>query len=244
MKIKSLIRYFSIGERLLWSCSMLSAIVAFCIFDRENFLTLIVSLIGITALIFCAKGNPIGQAIIIVFGGFYGYISYTSKYYGEMITYLGMTVPMAVLALISWLKNPFEKDKPEVRINRLKLKEIVFMFFLTAVVTFGFYFILKILGTANLLFSTISIATSFVAVYLTFRRSPFFALGYALNDVVLIVLWVMATLKDTSYVSVVICFAVFLINDLYGFFNWLKMLRHQEKVLKEKSENIKLAYDN
>ena len=103
------------------------------------------------------------------------------------------------------------------------------MLTLSLFVTFIFYFILKHFNTTNLFFSTISITTSFVAVYLTFRRSPFFALVYALNDVVLIVLWILASIVNPSYVSVVVCFIVFLVNDLYGFYNWLKMEKRQKK---------------
>jgi nicotinamide riboside transporter PnuC len=76
--------------------------------------------------------------------------------------------------------------------------------------------------------STISITTSFIAAYLTFRRSPYFALAYASNDIVLIVLWVLASFKDISYISVVICFAVFLFNDLYGFYNWQRLEKTQK----------------
>ena len=98
---------------------------------------------------------------------------------------------------------------------------------LTAVVTGVFYFILKAFNTANLLPSTLSVTTSFVAVYLTARRSPYFALAYAANDVVLIILWIMATVVDPSYLSVTICFLVFWINDLYGFVSWKSMERRQ-----------------
>ena len=70
------------------------------------------------------------------------------------------------------------------------------MWLLTAAVTAGFYFILRALGTANLLPSTVSVTTSFLAVYLTFHRSPLYALGYAANDVVLIVLWLLAARAD------------------------------------------------
>ena len=66
------------------------------------------------------------------------------------------------------------------------------------------------------------------AVYLTFTRSPYFALGYAANDVVLIVLWVLASIKDFSYISVVICFVVFLVNDIYGFVSWKRMQKTQQ----------------
>lgn len=226
-EMKKIINYFSKAEIILWSVSVFFIIVSFFIFDKSNFLTLGASLVGVTSLIFCAKGNPFGQVLMIIFSIIYTFISFTFSYYGEMITYLGMTMPMAVVSLISWLKNPYKGNKAEVKVNKLGRKEIPFMIILTISVTVAFYFILKAFDTANLLPSTISITTSFVAAYLTFRRSPFFALGYATNDIVLIVLWVLATKEDISYISVVICFIVFLFNDLYGFFNWLKMQKRQ-----------------
>ena len=221
--------YFSKGELILWCSSVLLIIVSFLIFDRENYMTLIASVIGSTALIFNAKGNPAGQVLIIIFSIFYAIISYSFAYYGEMITYLGMSAPMAVIALVSWLRNPYNGNHSEVKVNRIKGKEIAFMLVLTAVVTFAFYFILKAFGTANLIPSTISVTTSFIAAYLTFRRSPFFALAYASNDVILLILWTMATLTDISYLSVIICFVMFLINDIYGFINWTRMQKRQSK---------------
>ena len=164
---------------------------------------------------------------MILFSILYGFISYSFSYYGEMITYLGMTAPMALFALISWLKNPYNGNIAEVKTNRLKLKEIIFMFFLSAIVTVLFYFILKAFDTSSLILSAFSVTTSFVAVYLTFRRNPFFALAYASNDIILILLWSVATISNNSYISVVICFVIFLINDLYGFYNWLKTQRRQ-----------------
>jgi nicotinamide riboside transporter PnuC len=105
--------------------------------------------------------------------------------------------------------------------------EIVFMSLSTAAVTAVFFFILRALHTANLAPSTLSVTTSFAAVYLTWRRSPWFALAYALNDVILIVLWLLASLTELRYLSVAVCFAAFLVNDLYGFVSWRRMRRRQ-----------------
>ena len=80
---------------------------------------------------------------------------------------------------------------------------------------------------ANILPSTLSVTTSFLAVYLTFRRNPFYAIAYAANDIVLIILWTLASLTDTRYISVVVCFAVFLFNDIYSFFCWQRMKKRQ-----------------
>ena len=227
--MKKLTTYFSKEELILWSCSAGLILIAFLLFDRGNFMTLAASLIGITSLIFNAKGNPIGQALMIVFSLLYGVISYTFSYFGEMITYLGMTAPMALFALITWLRNPYHGNRAEVAVNRISGLEYALICLATAAVTLAFYFILDYFHTANMIPSTISVATSFIAVYLTFRRSPYFALAYAANDVVLIVLWTLAARENISYLSVIICFVAFLVNDLYGFVSWKRMERRQNR---------------
>ncbi len=227
--VKRFINYFTKAEIVLWCLSILFITVSFVIFDGEDYLTFTASIIGVTSLIFNAKGNPFGQLLMVIFSVLYGIISYSFSYYGEMITYLGMTGPMAFFALISWLKNPYKGKRSVVAVNRIGRKEIVFMLVLTVAVTAVFYFILAGFNTSNMLPSTLSVTTSFIAVYLTFRRSPLFALAYAANDIVLIVLWILAAMQDISYVSVIVCFAVFLANDLYGFFSWIKMQKSQSK---------------
>jgi len=228
-KLKEIKNYFTKLEKVLWISSVLLIILSFCIFDRINHLTLAASLIGVTSLIFNAKGNPIGQVLMVVFSLLYGIISFSFAYYGEMITYLGMTMPMAVVALIAWLRNPYEGNKAEVKVNQISKRETLFMWLLAILVTLCFYFILEFFHTANIVPSTLSVTTSFVAVYLTFRRSPYFAVAYATNDIVLIILWILASMEDIRYVSVIVCFIAFLVNDLYGFLNWRRMEIRQHK---------------
>ena len=110
MKLSSLTKF----EKALWLVSMLVITVSFFFGIEKNPLTLVASLIGVTSLIFIAKGNVWGQILMIIFSAIYGYISYKTRYYGEMITYVGMTGPMAVMALITWLKNPFEGEENQV----------------------------------------------------------------------------------------------------------------------------------
>lgn len=225
--MKKILSYFSKLEFTLWSSSIALIVISFIAFDRTNYLTLTASLIGVTSLIFSAKGNPFGQLLMVAFSLLYGIISYTFSYYGEMITYLGMTMPMAVFALISWLRNPYNGNRAEVKVNRLVRTELIFMWITTIAVTGIFYFILDYFNTANILPSTFSITTSFLAVYLTFRRSPYFALAYAANDVILIILWILASVSDIRYISVVVCFVSFLFNDVYGFISWQRMKKRQ-----------------
>ena len=226
--MKRILTYFTKFEIILWSTSVLAIVIPFVLLKQDDYLTLIASIVGASFLILNAKGNPIGQVLTIVFSMLYGVISYSFSYYGEMVTYLCMSMPMATISLVSWLRNPYKGKRSQVKVNSISKKEVMVLVFVTIVVSIVFYFILKYFNTANLIPSTFSVTTSFFAAYLTFRRSPYFALAYALNDVVLIILWILASLTDSSYISVVICFIVFLVNDSYSFINWKRMERNQK----------------
>ena len=68
--------YFTRMEKALWGVSAGVIVASFLLFDRANWLTLAASLIGVTSLIFCAKGHPVGQGLMIVFSLLYGVISW------------------------------------------------------------------------------------------------------------------------------------------------------------------------
>ena len=227
--MKKLFKYFTKAEWILWISSLTVITISFIFSPIKDYLSFLSSLIGVTSLIFAAKGNPISQVLIIVFSFMYGIISFGFAYYGEVITYVFMTGPMAVYALISWLKNPYKGNRAEVKVNKIGNKETALMFIGATLITTLFYFILKVFGTTNLLISTLSVTTSFLAVYLTARRSPYYALAYAANDIVLIVLWTLASIKNPEYISTLACFAVFFANDIYGFVSWKRMAKRQSE---------------
>lgn len=231
MKIRSPFSYLSRFELMLWLGSALIITRSFLFPEEKDYLTLVASLIGVTALIFVAKGYVLGQILTVVFAVFYGIISVIFGYYGEMITYLFMTAPVAVMAVIAWIRHPFKGEK-EVEVNVMSKKQIAIMWSAALAVTVIFYFILGALGNANLAVSTISVTTSFLASSLTFFRSPFYALAYAANDVVLIILWGLATFESISYLPMVLCFVMFLANDIYGFYNWQRMKKRQQNTEK------------
>ena len=219
--------YFTRAEKIIFLSSFFLIISSFILFDRENYFSLFSSLTGIISVIFCAKGNPLGHVFGIVFSIVYAIISFSYAYYGEMITYLFMTLPMAVFSLISWLRNPFRENKAEVTVGTIGKKDVLQTIVFSISVTIIFYFLLKYLNTTNLVISTFSITTSFAAAFLSYKRTEFYALAYGLNDIVLIILWTLASIEDISYISVIICFVAFLVNDIYAFINWRNMRKRQ-----------------
>lgn len=225
--MKKFLKSINIFEWLIWGLSIVSITLCFFIFKNTQYLYLFASLLGVTALIFVSKGNPIGQFLTVIFSILYGFISYSFGYYGEIITYVGMSAPMALWALIVWLKNPYKGDKSQVKVNALSRKEWILFLTVAVIITIILYFILLVLNTSNLIISVVSVYTSFIAAYLTARRSRFYAIGYGLNDIVLIVMWIMASFENVTYLPMVVCFVAFLITDTYGFINWSIMDRKQ-----------------
>lgn len=216
------IKNLSKKEWLIWICSLVIVFISNVLSGDVDRLTLAAAMIGVTSLIFAAKGNVWAQILMIVFSILYGIISFCFHYWGEMITYLGMTFPMAVWSTVTWIKNPSKENGSEVAIQKLRLKHFILLIFFSVIVTIGFYFILRALNTPNILFSTLSITTSFFAASLTMLRSSYYALVYALNDIILIVLWILASIENSIFIPVVINFMIFFFNDMYGFISWRK----------------------
>ena len=214
-------------EWIIWLISLSAVLVSNLLTGNVEPVTLIATAVGVTALIFIARGDVWGQILTVIFALLYSAASLRFQYYGEIITYLGMTAPIAAASVVTWLKNPYKKGENEVKIARLSPRSVMLLIASTLTVTILFYFILQAIGTANLIVSTISITTSFLASALMMMRNSYYAVAYAANDVVLIVLWILATLEDVSYLPMVVNFLAFLVNDIYGFVSWKRREKKQ-----------------
>ena len=133
------IKILSKRELVIWICSLIIVFASNIMTPEFDIVTLLAAIVGVTSLIFAAKGNVIAQIPMIVFSILYGIISFRFRYWGEMITYLGMSMPMAVWSTITWLKNPSEGNSNEVKIQTLTGKHVIALIISGAVVTAFFY---------------------------------------------------------------------------------------------------------
>ena len=108
-----------------------------------------------------------------------------------------------------------------VSVNKIHKKEVLLIAVGSIIATFAFYFLLKALNTNELIVSTLSLIFSLIASYLMLRRNKYYALAFLADDIVSIVMWslVIASI-GISYLPTLICFCVYLINDVYGFIHW------------------------
>ena len=228
MKLNKPFKNLTRFEWVLWIVSVAVLLVTFIAGGESDPMIIAATLVGVTGLVFIARGDVWGHMCTIIFSILYSIVSVSFLYYGEFITYAFMTLPLAVISLISWLRHPFE-DSKEVKVGHMNLKKWLFVLAGTVAATVVFYFVLKAFNTNNLGFSTVSIATSFLAASLTAFRSHLYALAYAANDVVLIILWSFATMDDIRYLPMIVSFSIFLVQDIYGYVSWKRMKKRQIK---------------
>ena len=81
MKIKNPFAAWTRFEWWLWSVSMVVTAVCYIVSPTGDMLSLIASLIGVTSLLFLAKGHVLGQFLIITFALLYSVISLEYRYY-------------------------------------------------------------------------------------------------------------------------------------------------------------------
>ncbi len=235
MKITNPFKTLNKFEWSLWIISLAAITASFFACGNTNYATLATSLIGVTSLIFAAKGNALAPTLMIAFSLIYAFVSYTFGYYGESLIYICMQLPVCIASLISWLKHPSGKNGA-TKIGNFKPIYALIIAISVVAVTASFYFILRVLGTQNIIVSTVSVATSFVALFLMALRLPAYALAFVLNDIVLIVLWSFAVANSLNYLPMVICFSIFLINDTYSFICWTKRKKSQQTEERQQSE--------
>lgn len=228
--IKKFLKNWNSFEIYFLIFSSLIISICFLLGSDKNILALIVSLLGITTVICGAKGLVISPFINIIYNIIYIILCFSQKFYGEVLIYIFIMTPINIFTIISWLKNRSNENKDIVKVNKIEKKEYIILGIVSTLITFAFYFLLKSLNTSSLIISTLSLTDSFIASYLLFRRSSNYALVYIVNDIILIILWVTTIPSEgLKYLSIIVSFIIFLINDVYGLIMWKKREKKQNK---------------
>lgn len=196
-----------IGLGIYLDCGLLATIVPF---------------IGFFSALNQAKGHVIGQIVGILLAILYSIMSYNNKYYGEVIIYLLVILPLYISGTYTWLKNRNMKSE-KVKQNTLKKKEWNILLIVNLILFIGLYFLLKYFNTNNLLVSTISMNINLTATYLLVRRSRYSFLFYLINAFILLILWGLPVL-DGNIILLPMAFdaILLLINNIYGLHSWSK----------------------
>ena len=187
-----------------------------------GFLPTIVPFLGFFSALHQAKGLVLGQITGVIMAILYSLMSYENQYYGEVIIYIVVILPLYISGIYTWLKNK-DKKSSKVKQNKIKQKEWNSLLIVNIVLFIILYFILKYFNTSNLLVSTISMNINLTATYLLVRRSKYSFLFYLINAFILLILWGIPVLKgDIMFLPMTFDALLLLINNIYGLHSWSK----------------------
>lgn len=212
---------------LLFGSIALVSLVA-VVFKSDMLSTFCSILCTITALL-VAKGKNLGQVLGVIITVVYSIVSFRNGFYGEIIIYVFMMLPMYIIGIVSWMRHQNKKTN-SVEVNTVGKKEWLLVSLVSIGISIGVYFLLKSFGTNELVVSAVSVIASLFAIYLQIRRSRFSFYFYIINDLVLIVLWGIPVIAGNLLIlPMVFNPTINLINDSYGVYNWKKLEKRQTK---------------
>ena len=225
--MKNVFKDWTIFEICLLVISPIIVLSVGIVFHSDA-LTIITSIVGIICALLLAKGFVLGQFFGVAIVVLYSIVSFKNAFYGEMIIYIVIMLPMYIWGIVEWVKHKNNKTE-SVEVNSIKWKEWLIVSFCAVAIFVGFYFLLKALNTSELIVSTLSVVDNVFAVYLLARRSKYGFVSYIVNDLILIVLWGIPVLYGNLLVlAMLINPIVNLVNDSYGVINWTRLQKKQK----------------
>lgn len=207
---------FEIGLMII----SLITVVMSGILCKSTALTIICSITGIICALTQAKGKVISQFIGLILVVIYSIISFENKFFGEVLIYIFIMLPLYISGIISWIRN-IDTETNTVIKNELKKKEWLILIIIATILFIGLYYLLKSFNTNQLFVSTLSMVTSLFATYLVARRSKYGFLFYIGNDIILFILWGLPVFQgELILIPMLFNPIINFINDMYGWKNW------------------------
>lgn len=217
---------WTLFEKTILSLSLFVIVIVGIIF-KSNFFTLFTALTVVTTTMLLAKGKKEAYIFFLICNILYVYVAFNNRYFGEVLLYLFLIIPMCISSLISWIRHP-NKDTNTVEVNSITRKERMIVYLSIVPLSIGLYFLLRAFNTNELIVSTFTFVCSLLANYYQIRRNKMSFYFYVIQDVALLILWIIPIAKgNLSLLPLIINSTFNLFFDSYGVYNWKKLEKKQ-----------------
>lgn len=188
-----------------------------------DILSVLTSIVGIWGIFYIAKGDLIAHYIYILYSILYSIVSLIAGYYGETIIYTFVMLPIHINSILSWKKHLRQTGKKTVEAQKINKKQIIISTSIALVLSVPFYFLLANINTEMPFCSTLSLSSSCLAAYFMLKRTDFFSIIFAFDDLFLIILWSVKMFNDdiSCMPTLLVCLGLF-ISDFYSAISWKK----------------------
>jgi nicotinamide mononucleotide transporter len=225
-RIKEYFADWDLYERI-WLIVFTCIIIVLSIYWKDSFTGILASLTGIWCVVLIAKGKIANYYFGIVNVVAYAYVAFGSQYYGEVMLNMIYFLPMQFVGIYLWRKRRVSNKKDDVKVIYMSNKQRIIWSFITIAGTILYGFFLKYLG-GNLPFidSSSTVMSVIAMILMVFVFVEQWVL-WILVDIVSIIMWFTVMIKGGNDVAVLVMWVAFLVNAIYGLYNWIKLARKQ-----------------
>ena len=187
----------------------------------------IVAVTGIINLVLCAKGNIWNYAFGIVYNAIYVYIAWHSKLYADSAIYLLYYLPMQFVGWAQWKKNQNQKSGAVSAVH-LTRRQAFALLIAAAVLIPLFAWILSrpAIGDSQPWLDAATTVISILAMYMMVKAIAEQWYIWIVLDAAQVIKWTVATIRGEEHAALMlVMFAFFLANAIYGLIQWNGLAR-------------------
>lgn len=238
--MKSFFREWTLFEKI-WLITFTSVNIWLFFAWDDTALGLISSMTGMLCVILVAKGKISNFFFGMVQTSTYAYISYSYGLYGEAMLNGLFYFPMQFIGLYMWNKNKaLQKVKDEdIVVKRLTKKGWGILVFAVVVGAFIYMELLFYLNAQQVRIDSFAVVMSVAAQILMTLRFAEQWIMWVLVNMLSIVLWIVTlTQSGGNDYTMLVMWTAFLVNSIYGWYNWEKLAKQSKTMEKTESEPL------
>ncbi|MED3575659.1 nicotinamide riboside transporter PnuC [Cytobacillus praedii] len=197
----------------------------------DTILGLITSISGMLCVVLVAKGKVSNYYFGIIQTGTYAYIAYGYGLYGEVMLNALFYFPLQFVGIYLWKQHTTDRKikGEDIQINVLTKKGWIGTIVSFLAIFILYAFLLEKLGGNVVWIDSATTTLSVIAQILMLKRYTQQWLFWIAVNVLSIVLWLKALiLQGGNDVSMLVMWSAFLINSIYGYYNWSKVYKKQK----------------
>lgn len=223
--MKKIINYFNGFE---WTLILGMVFANFITGGLGDPIGAICSITGVLCVVLVAKGKISNFAFGLVNVALYVYLAYTWKLYGEVMLNALYYLPIQFIGYFTW-KKKMSVETGTVKAKTMSGTQLVILAISSAVAVIAYAQVLIKLGGNTPYLDSTSTVLSVIAQLLMLMMFAEQWLLWIVVNVVSVAMWfVPAMTGDAAAISMTIMWAAYLINAIYGYYNWRKMAKEEE----------------
>ena len=208
---------------------LIAAIAVLCLFDfiwlgETDAYATIAAIAGVICVVLSAKGHILCYLFGLIEVSLYVLISWKTRFWGEVMLNGLYFLPMQFVGFYNWSKNIGSESLVKARNLTNNQKLLLLIASIALIILYGL--LLEIIdGNIPYLDATTTVL-SVVAMLLMVRAFVEQWWLWIVIDVFTVIKWIIALSEHEPNAAIMVAmWSIFLINSVYGYFNWRRLLR-------------------